>query len=480
MKNFSLKAKNILLLQSKDNELKNINTQELTNHIERISIKKLFGYYNYAFPQRSSPSLSELVILYADNGAGKSNLLRLIFLLLSTANNKGHKTAIAQTLFSEIELVLSSGYTLRAKRPAGLLSGPVIFEIIQKRQLLLSWNFDPDSDSHNYAVEVGVDGKELAKLPLSIRRKIESSTKKELYFAHLKAINISCSILTPDRILFGDDSDSIDRLVETNRSMSLSEMLSRSRSTSLENALTSASNLIRKKAYRDAYGSGDSANSIYSDIISNIANVKSIDSGIDSPQKLKEDIKRRLKNIQDKYSKFYDYGLISPISTDSLLSSIEKAKGEKLSLINSIAAPYINSLEARANAIDKIHEIVESFVTNVNSFLRDKRLTFKVSTGFSIESDFSPQPLEVSDLSSGEQQLLLMFCHVLAARDSSSIFIIDEPEISLNIKWQRKLVTSLLEIAKNSGLQMIFASHSFEILAKHRDKVIALEEHVIR
>lgn len=53
--------------------------------------------------------------------------------------------------------------------------------------------------------------------------------------------------------------------------------------------------------------------------------------------------------------------------------------------------------------------------------------------------------------------------------------MIDEPEISLNIKWQRRLVQSLLDIAKGANTQFIFASHSMELLAQHRERVVRLE-----
>jgi len=78
-------------------------------------------------------------------------------------------------------------------------------------------------------------------------------------------------------------------------------------------------------------------------------------------------------------------------------------------------------------------------------------------------------------LSSGEQQLLLLFCNTLVSRARPSIFIIDEPEISLNVKWQRKLVQNLLDVSQGGNTQFIFASHSIELLTQHRDKVVPVK-----
>ncbi|MGL4709466.1 MAG: AAA family ATPase [Aeromonas veronii] len=98
-------------------------------------------------------------------------------------------------------------------------------------------------------------------------------------------------------------------------------------------------------------------------------------------------------------------------------------------------------------------------------------MSFTLGSGFVIKNRLDAI-LEPSKLSSGEQQLLLLFCYVLTARDNPSVFMIDEPEISLNVKWQRQLIQSLLDITEKSQIQFIFASHSIELFAQHRRRVV--------
>jgi predicted ATPase len=100
-------------------------------------------------------------------------------------------------------------------------------------------------------------------------------------------------------------------------------------------------------------------------------------------------------------------------------------------------------------------------------------ISFEMHRGFEIR-DQSGKALPPGGLSSGERHLLLLFCNSLVALDRATIFIIDEPEISLNIKWQRKLLTSLLECVGKSPVQYVFASHSLELLARHRGNVLKL------
>lgn len=77
-------------------------------------------------------------------------------------------------------------------------------------------------------------------------------------------------------------------------------------------------------------------------------------------------------------------------------------------------------------------------------------------------------------LSSGERQLILLFCYVISASEETAIFIIDEPEISLNVIWQRKLGNTLLEFAKGRNVQFILATHSIELLTGHKENVCKL------
>ena len=60
--------------------------------------------------------------------------------------------------------------------------------------------------------------------------------------------------------------------------------------------------------------------------------------------------------------------------------------------------------------------------------------------------------------------------------DSNSLLLIDEPEISLNIKWQRMLMDTLSFFVGESHAQFIIATHSFEILSRHMDNVVKLED----
>jgi predicted ATPase len=126
----------------------------------------------------------------------------------------------------------------------------------------------------------------------------------------------------------------------------------------------------------------------------------------------------------------------------------------------------IHSVEQHNRSVEEVFEPVERYLALVNQFLHDsgKRLTF-APTGdlrVSIEGKQSTRP--ITALSSGERQLVVILTHLAfnsAARDAN-VLIIDEPELSLHIRWQEQFVGALQ--GASEGLQLILATHSPSII----------------
>jgi predicted ATP-dependent endonuclease of OLD family len=135
---------------------------------------------------------------------------------------------------------------------------------------------------------------------------------------------------------------------------------------------------------------------------------------------------------------------------------------------------YLDTIEAQITAVKGVATLLNDLVEEINSYLVNKRLTFSIRAGFKVTS--ARRKLKFSELSSGERQLLFLMLISFVTRDDKSIVYIDEPELSLNIKWQRRLISSLLKMITGTETQLIAATHSFEILAKHRNAIIDLNK----
>jgi predicted ATPase len=74
----------------------------------------------------------------------------------------------------------------------------------------------------------------------------------------------------------------------------------------------------------------------------------------------------------------------------------------------------------------------------------------------------------LASLSSGEKQALRVFTEVLAVGESA--VLIDQPEISLHIDWQKNLIKYMQTL--NPHAQLLLATHSPEIMADLKDSRI--------
>jgi hypothetical protein len=83
-------------------------------------------------------------------------------------------------------------------------------------------------------------------------------------------------------------------------------------------------------------------------------------------------------------------------------------------------------------------------------------------------------PLRPHQLSSGEKQIYIFLMEALLQRELISIFIADEPELSLHVAWQERLVNSILRLSPNA--QLIFATHSPDIVGSDQDAIIEMEK----
>ena len=114
----------------------------------------------------------------------------------------------------------------------------------------------------------------------------------------------------------------------------------------------------------------------------------------------------------------------------------------------------------------------DQFITIVNDLLQRKKVEISDSNELVFISR-SGKALTAEMLSSGEKQLLILLSEVLLQRQRPSVYIADEPELSLHVSWQEKLVPSLR--ALNEHAQIIAATHSPDIVGSLADKTFDME-----
>ena len=82
--------------------------------------------------------------------------------------------------------------------------------------------------------------------------------------------------------------------------------------------------------------------------------------------------------------------------------------------------------------------------------------------------------INITSLSSGEKQLFILLTEALLQRGIPHLFIEDEPELSLHIEWQRKILNALLDL--NPNAQIIVATHSPEIAGNFAENIVNMKK----
>lgn len=112
------------------------------------------------------------------------------------------------------------------------------------------------------------------------------------------------------------------------------------------------------------------------------------------------------------------------------------------------------------------------FIDIINGMYKNKKLLLNQKNELEVDLP-NGKHLPLSELSSGEKQLLILFAEALLQEKGEFIYIADEPELSLHVNWQEQLTRNLLKI--NPNAQIIFATHSPDIVSQYGDRTIDME-----
>jgi predicted ATPase len=114
----------------------------------------------------------------------------------------------------------------------------------------------------------------------------------------------------------------------------------------------------------------------------------------------------------------------------------------------------------------------DNFITIINTLLQRKVMEITDSGELQFVS-INNKTLSSKLLSSGEKQLLILLSETLLQRERPAVLIADEPELSLHVLWQERLIGSLR--ALNPAAQIVVATHSPDIVGNLGEKAVDME-----
>ncbi len=119
-----------------------------------------------------------------------------------------------------------------------------------------------------------------------------------------------------------------------------------------------------------------------------------------------------------------------------------------------------NKIRSAMKSRDSLQELISKmFMANKEIQFSDESIEVKTPSG---------EKIGLASLSSGEKHLIRILVQALLVGESS--LMIDEPEISMHVDWQKILIGSMRTL--NTDAQLILATHSPEIMADVEDDKI--------
>lgn len=144
---------------------------------------------------------------------------------------------------------------------------------------------------------------------------------------------------------------------------------------------------------------------------------------IENIEKLKSFVANKEEHPNEEFLKFYLNKLVN-------IYDSQKAIDRKLSQFAKVCTKYLSGKKVVYNEVDLSVDVFDS----------------------------NNEIIDFDDLSSGEKQIVSIFSKVYLDVMTSCILIIDEPEISLSIEWQKEFLIDIYNSGK-VGL-LIAATHS--------------------
>jgi len=123
--------------------------------------------------------------------------------------------------------------------------------------------------------------------------------------------------------------------------------------------------------------------------------------------------------------------------------------------------------------IENIYAARNCFIDTVNELLVGKKVFIADDSSLRMETSRGKR-LGVSVMSSGEKQLLILLGDALLSHGFETVYMADEPEISLHIKWQEVLIDCIRRV--NGNCQVVFATHSPDIVSNYQGSVVDMSK----
>lgn len=430
--------------------------------LQHFRVEKLFGQFDHNIPLSQD---SRITALIAPNGTGKTVCLRLIYALF-----RRQWSIFASTEFSEVEFTFSNGARVVVKHA----SPEEQFEEVGVGILIETYPLDGEPDvwlpKSPERTQNSLSRFEHL-LPLSRvgpNRWVHDLTRQAF---NLQEVVEQFGDRLPESVLAALSSkpaaplatliEPIDcHLIETQRLLILPEEDPRRGGTSTltisRKAQTLKAHIARElTAYASLSQSLD--RSFPRRVIAGSTTVQGTD-----------ELKESLQSLDELRRQLMEAGILDTEADGALLppGNIDTAVAAVLSV-------YVVDTKTKLDFLSRLLARITLFKELIDERFAPKSISVDRESGFTVRRGTEVVvPLE--KLSSGEQHQLVLFFELLFELKENALILIDEPELSLHVAWQKKFIPDLQRILSLNKFDVLLATHSPQLIGRWTDLVVEL------
>jgi len=458
--------------------------------IVEIGIKNLFGHLNYRIPLNITDNIT---IIHGPNGCGKTWILQLINAVFSL-----DYTTLRSAPFDEMDFKFKDGGHFSVRRPdeerppwyrASLNylwpdapPNKLVFTYSSrrtKRQRAFSLPVNRSTTSIERQLPLSIIEREIPQLErIGPREWLDESRDEVLTLDDISRIYghrlpwISSFKPTPNWL--SELTKRVDvNFIQSQRLIRLPIVRSRREASSRRDITEMVEHDSNELAERIATALAQSVKIAQSKDRTFPTRLMGRDfHQIESETELREE----LNKIDTKRHQLYSAGLLDEEESVPLPSKT------MTDMEKSVLSLYLQDVGEKLRVFDELQKRIATFMDLINSKFKSqgKSLIISMDRGFLFKKDVvSGRIFRPAELSSGEKQQLVLFYELLFKTSNKSLVLIDEPEISLDVGWQRRFLDDLAKVIQLGRFSILMATHSPQIIHNRRDLAVPLSGGVI-
>lgn len=168
----------------------------------------------------------------------------------------------------------------------------------------------------------------------------------------------------------------------------------------------------------------------------------------------KEEFEKNLVSMQEKVEKLNKYGISNISKLRHVEFQAEYAKALKV---------YFDDFDRKYHEYEDLIDKLDLFTDMINRRFKFKQVVISNEYGMRVV-DNNDKEMKLSKLSSGEKEILVLFYQLLFEVEDEVMLLVDEPEISLHVAWQRMFAEDLKKIVARKNITAIVATHSPQMI----------------